>query len=94
MSIGVNSVKFLVIEFFKDSALDSIHIVTNSIRHIIVMLKTVVFILLLICLRVKLLSDLWYRLLIFINIFRSSPDKLQNIRNVVIIPIIIGLNII
>jgi len=50
--------KFLFNEFFIDNELDNTHIVINNIKHIIVIENTVVFILLLICLTVKLFNSL------------------------------------
>ena len=81
---------FSVIEFFNDKLLDSTQIVTNSIRQIIVIENTVVFILLLTCLSVNVLSPFTYKFFIFITIFSISPDNDQNKKNVATAPMMIG----
>src|SRR5699024_10606772 len=90
ISAGASSFKLAVIEAFSDNALDSTHIVTNSIRQIIVIENTVVFILLLTCLSVNVLSPFTYKFFIPITIFSISPDNDQNRKNVATAPIMIG----
>ncbi len=93
ISAGASSSKFAVIEFLSDKALDNTQIVTNNIKEIIVIENTVVFILLLNCLNVKVFNPFTYKFFILVTIFKISPDKDQNIKNVDTAPITIGLNI-
>ena len=66
--------------------MEKIQIVTNSIKQIIVVENTVVFILLLISFSVKLLRFLKYTPFNEVTTFINSPDNDQKIKNVAIKP--------
>ena len=92
ISAGVTSVKSFFIDLFNANAEDKIHIVKNSIKHIMLIENTVVFILLFICLNTKAFKSFKYIFLFDWTNFSKKPERDQKNKNVPTIPRAIAVN--